>query len=117
MEYWGNEVPRKKAQSNGRDGRSVNAAPPLNAGRPRLEQLAAAQAEIERLLELQRWQAALRARYPRQNPEIMHKQQGMGYNFKFEPERCLQVKWITENIGGMRSIQLFLDRAANALAA
>jgi hypothetical protein len=80
------------------------------------EQLAAAQAEIERLLELQRQQAALRARYPWQNPEIIRTQQRTGYNFKFEPELYLKVKWITENVGGMKSMQVFLDRAANALA-
>ena len=79
-------------------------------------QLAAAQAEIERLLELQRQQAALRARYPWQDPETVQKQGRMGYNFKFEPELYLKVKWITENVGGMKSMQIFLDRAANALA-
>ncbi|MFL9922611.1 hypothetical protein PQR75_46875 [Paraburkholderia fungorum] len=80
------------------------------------EQIAAAQAEVERLLELQREQAALRARYPWQNPDVMRTQQRMGYNFKFEPELYLKVKWITENVGGMKSMQVFLDCAANALA-
>lgn len=40
----------------------------------------------------------------------------MGYNFKFEPELYLKVKWITENVGGMKSMQVFLDKAANLLA-
>jgi hypothetical protein len=35
----------------------------------------------------------------------------MGYNFKLEPELYLKVKWITENVGGMKSTQVFLDKA------
>jgi hypothetical protein len=40
----------------------------------------------------------------------------MGYNFKMEPELYLKVKWIVENVGGMKSMQVFLDRAANLYA-
>jgi hypothetical protein len=28
----------------------------------------------------------------------------------------LKVKWIVENVGGMKSMQVFLDRAANEMA-
>jgi hypothetical protein len=80
------------------------------------EQLADAQAEITRLQDLARAEAARKARFPWENPEIIRNQPRMGYNFKFEPELYLKVKWITENVGGMKSMQVFLDRAANQLA-
>jgi hypothetical protein len=80
------------------------------------EQLAEAQAEISRLQELARAEAARKARFPWENPEIVQSQPKMGYNFKFEPELYLKVKWITENKGGMKSMQVFLDRAANKYA-
>jgi len=79
------------------------------------EQLADAQAEITRLQELARAEATRKARYPWENPEIVQNQPKMGYNFKFEPELYLKVKWVTENVGGMKSMQVFLDRAANKL--
>jgi hypothetical protein len=81
------------------------------------QQLEDAQAEIARLQELTRAEAARKARFPWENPEIIQDQPRMGYNFKFEPELYLKVKWITENVGGMKSMQVFLDRAANQLAA
>lgn len=80
------------------------------------EQLKAAQAEIARLQELARAEAARKARFPWENPEIVHEQPRMGYNFKIEPELYLKMKWIVENVGGMKSMQVFLDRAANSLA-
>ncbi len=80
------------------------------------EQLAAAQAEIQRLTEIAQANRVAAARFPWENPEIVREQQRMGYNFKFEPELYLKVKWITENVGGMKSMQVFLDRAANAMA-
>ncbi|MGC3025886.1 hypothetical protein ACPUER_12150 [Burkholderia sp. DN3021] len=80
------------------------------------EQLAAAQAEIARLQDLARQEATRKARFPWENPEVVQNQQKMGYNFKFDPELYLKVKWITENVGGIKSMQVFLDRAANKLA-
>lgn len=80
------------------------------------EQLKEAQAEIARLQELARAEAARKARFPWENPEIVQNQPKMGYNFKFEPELYLKVKWILENKGGMKSMQVFLDRAANKMA-
>lgn len=80
------------------------------------EQLIEAQAEIARLQELARVAAARKARYPWENPDIVQDQPKMGYNFKFEPELYLKVKWIMENKGGIKSIQVFLDKAANKLA-
>jgi len=81
------------------------------------EQLAAAQAEIERLKELRIAEQTRTARFPWENPEIVQAQPRMGYNFKFDPELYLKAKWITENVGGMKSLQVFLDRAADLLAA
>lgn len=80
------------------------------------EQLKAAQAEIARLQELARAEATRKARFPWENPDIVQEQQRMGYNFKMEPELYLKVKWIVENVGGMKSMQVFLDKAANQLA-
>lgn len=80
------------------------------------EQLAAAQAEIQRLTEIAQANRVAAARFPWENPEIVREQPRMGYNFKFEPELYLKVKWITENVGGMKSMQVFLDRAANSMA-
>lgn len=80
------------------------------------QQLAEAHAEIARLQEKARQEAASKARFPWENPEVVQNQTRMGYNFKFEPELYLKVRWITENVGGMKSMQVFLDRAANKLA-
>jgi arginine deiminase len=80
------------------------------------EQLRAAQAEIARLQELAREEATKSARFPWENPDIIQAQPRMGYNFKMEPELYLKVKWIVENVGGMKSMQVFLDRAANEMA-
>lgn len=80
------------------------------------EQLVAAQLEIARLQEAVKAEATRKARFPWENPEIIQNQPRMGYNFKFEPELYLKVKWITENVGGMKSMQVFLDRAANTVA-
>ncbi|SAK95652.1 hypothetical protein AWB76_07170 [Caballeronia temeraria] len=80
------------------------------------EQLKAAQAEIARLQELAREEAMRKARFPWENPEIVQHQPRMGYNFKMEPELYLKVKWIVDNVGGMKSMQVFLDKAANQLA-
>jgi hypothetical protein len=80
------------------------------------EQLAQAQSEIARLQELVRAEATRKARFPWENPEIVQAQKKTGYNFKLEPELYLKVKWITENVGGMKSTQVFLDKAANLLA-
>lgn len=80
------------------------------------ERLAEAQAEIARLQELARAEATRKARYPWENPETIQNQPKMGYNFKFEPELYLKTKWILANKGGMKSMQVFLDQAANKLA-
>ena len=80
------------------------------------ERLKAAQAEIARLQELARAEATKKARFPWENPDLVQAQQRMGYNFKMEPELYLKVKWIVENVGGMKSMQVFLDKAANQLA-
>lgn len=80
------------------------------------EQLADAQEVIARLTEQARAEATRKARFPWENPEIIQEQPRMGYNFKFEPELYLKAKWITENVGGMKSLQVFLDRAANRFA-
>lgn len=80
------------------------------------EQLADAQAEIARLQDAVRAEATRKARFPWENPDIIQNQPRMGYNFKFEPEVYLKAKWITENVGGMKSLQVFLDRAAHKLA-
>lgn len=77
------------------------------------DQLKAAQAEIARLQVLAREEATKSARFPWENPEIIQHQPKMGYNFKMEPELYLKIKWIVENVGGMKSMQVFLDRAAN----
>jgi phage protein U len=79
------------------------------------EQLAAAQAEIARLTALAHDEQIRKARFPWENPDVVREQQRMGYNFKFEPELYLKAKWITENVGGMKSLQVILDRAANKL--
>lgn len=80
------------------------------------EQLKEAQAEIARLQELQREEARRKARYPWENPEVVQNQTKMGYNFKMEPELYLKIQWLMEHKGGIKSIQVFLDRAANRLA-
>lgn len=80
------------------------------------EQLAAAQAEITRLQELRIAEKTRTARFPWENPETVQAQARMGYNFKFDPELYLKAKWITEHVGGMKSLQVFLDRAANLFA-
>jgi hypothetical protein len=80
------------------------------------EQLKAAQAEIARLQTLAREEATKSARFPWENPDIIQAQPRMGYNFKMEPELYLKVKWIVENVGGMKSMQVFLDKAANLYA-
>ncbi|MEX3935059.1 hypothetical protein AB4Y32_25255 [Paraburkholderia phymatum] len=79
------------------------------------EQLKDAQAEIARLQDLARAEAARKARFPWENPEIVQQQQRMGYNFKFEPELYIKVKWILDNKAGYKSMQVFLDKAANKL--
>lgn len=80
------------------------------------QQLAEAHAHIARLEEQARAEAARKARFPWENPEVVQNQKSSGYNFKFEPVLYLKVKWITENVGGMKSMQVFLDKAANQLA-
>lgn len=80
------------------------------------EQLREAQAEISRLQELARAEATRKARFPWENPEIVQEQTRMAYNFKIEPELYLKIKWIMENKGGIKSIQVFLDRAGNQMA-
>lgn len=81
------------------------------------QQLADAQAEIARLQSEARANAVRNARFPWENPEVMDAlKEGLGYNFKRSPELFLKIQWITENVGGMKSVQVFLDRAANKLA-
>jgi hypothetical protein len=80
------------------------------------EKLAAALAEIQQLKEQVRVEASRKARYPWENPETVQEQKPMGYNLKIEPELYLKIKWLMENKGGIRSIQVFMDRAANKLA-
>ena len=85
-------------------------------GKSAAEQLVDAQAEIARLQAVIRDDAMRNARFPWQSPDVVQAQPRMGYNFKFEPELYLKAKWITENVGGMKSLQVFLERAANKLA-
>jgi hypothetical protein len=80
------------------------------------EKLAEAMAEIQRLKDQVREEATRKARYPWENPEVVQEQTRMGYNLKIEPELYLKIKWLMENKGGIRSMQVFFDRAANELA-
>jgi hypothetical protein len=80
------------------------------------EKLAQALAEIQRLKEQVRIEAARTARYPWENPEIVAAQPRMGYNLKVEPELYIKIKWLMENKGGIRSIQAFFEKAGNKLA-
>ena len=80
------------------------------------EKLAQALEEIQRLKEQVRVEAAKKARYPWENPQILEEQSRMGYNLKVEPELYLKIKWLMENKGGIRSIQAFFERAGNKLA-
>jgi hypothetical protein len=80
------------------------------------EKLAQALEEIQRLKEQVRVEAARTARYPWENPETVQEQGRMGYNLKIEPELYLKIQWLMENKGGIRSIQVFFDRAGNKLA-
>jgi phage protein U len=80
------------------------------------KQLADAQAEIARLQAVIRDDAKRNARFPWENPDVVQAQPRVGYNFKFESELYLKAKWITENVGGMKSLQIFLDSAACKLA-
>ena len=80
------------------------------------EQLADAQAEIARLQDAVRSEAARKARYPWENPDIVQEQPKVGYNLRMEPELYLKAKWVTENVAGFKSLQVFLDRAARKYA-
>jgi hypothetical protein len=80
------------------------------------QQLADALAEIQKLKDAAREEAARKARYPWENPETVQEQQRMSYNLKIEPELYLKIKWLMENKGGIRSMQVFFDRAGNELA-
>jgi hypothetical protein len=80
------------------------------------QQLADALAEITKLKEQVREEAAKKARYPWENPETVQEQARMSYNLKIEPELYLKIKWLMENKGGIRSMQVFFDKAGNELA-
>jgi hypothetical protein len=80
------------------------------------ELLAEAQAEITRLTNLRREEAMRKARFPWENPETVQEQPKVGYNLRMEPDLYLKAKWITENVGGFKSLQVFLDRAARKYA-
>lgn len=80
------------------------------------QQLADALAEIQKLKDAAREEAARKARFPWENPETVQEQSRMSYNLKIEPELYLKIKWLMENKGGIRSMQVFFDKAANKLA-
>lgn len=80
------------------------------------QQLADALAEIQKLKDAAREEAARKARYPWENPETVQEQPRMSYNLKIEPELYLKIKWLMENKGGIRSMQVFFDKAGNKLA-
>lgn len=80
------------------------------------QKLAAALAQIEALQAQALEEKKRKARFPWENPETVQEQQRMSYNFKVEPELYLKVKWLMENKGGIKSMQVFFDRAANKLA-
>jgi hypothetical protein len=80
------------------------------------EKLAEALAEIEKLKDAAREEATRKARFPWENPEILKEQNRMTYNLKIEPELYLKIKWLMENKGGIKSMQVFFDRAGNKLA-
>lgn len=80
------------------------------------QQLADALAEIQKLKDAAREEAARKARFPWENPETVQEQSRMSYNLKIEPELYLKIKWLMENKGGIRSMQVFFDKAGNKLA-
>jgi hypothetical protein len=80
------------------------------------DRLAHLQAELEKLQKQAHDEAVRKARFPWENPEIMQNQERTGYNFKIDPELYLKIQWIMENKGGIKSIQVFLDRAAKKMA-
>lgn len=80
------------------------------------DRLAHLQAELEKLQKQAHEEAVRKARFPWENPEVVQDQQRMGYNFKIDPELYLKIQWIMENKGGIKSIQVFLDRAAKKMA-
>lgn len=80
------------------------------------EKLALALAEIQRLQDQVRAEAASKARFPWQNPDSVQSQKKMSYHLKINPELYIKIKWLMENKGGIRSIQVFFDRAGNKLA-
>jgi hypothetical protein len=75
------------------------------------QKLAEAMAEIERLKEAARSEAIKTAKFPWENPEIVQATEKMGYNFRMDPELYLKVKWVMENKGGIKSMQVLFDRA------
>lgn len=80
------------------------------------DRLAHLQAELDKLQKQAHDEAVRKARFPWENPEIVQDQQRMGYNFKIDPDLYLKIQWIMENKGGIKSIQVFLDRAAKKMA-
>lgn len=80
------------------------------------ERLLQLQAELEALQQAAREEKIRKAKYPWQNPDVVQNQPRLGYNMKLEPELYLKIQWLMENRGGIKSIQVFLDRAAKKLA-
>lgn len=80
------------------------------------EKLAEALAEIQKLKEQVRVEQSRKARYPWENPELVEEAGRRGYNLKIEPELYLKIQWLMENKGGIRSMQVFFEKAANQLA-
>ena len=64
-----------------------------------------------------RVEAARKARFPWESPEVIQAMQRQtGYNFKFDPVLYLKTTWIVDNVGGMKSMQVFLEHAARRYA-
>jgi len=111
------KVSQKAPQSPVEPSEAPEATPaPAASGKSTVDRLAAAQAEVERLQRAAREEAIRVAKFPWQNPQVLQDQNRMGYHFKIDPELYLQIQWLMENRGGIKSIQVFLDRAAKKMA-
>jgi hypothetical protein len=80
------------------------------------QKLAEALTEIQRLKEQARAEAAKKARFPWQNPDVVESAKEKKYNLAIKPELRLKIDWLMANKGGIRSIQVFFDRAGNKFA-
>jgi hypothetical protein len=81
------------------------------------EKLVDALLEIHRLKEqLAAVNGQKKAVLPWQDPDTVKGQRLMKYNLAIKPELYLKVKWLLEHKGGLKSMQVFFERAANKLA-